>query len=567
MRRRDHRLRLRKPMSTRSAVTTKNANFAMKTFSHSVVKLAVSALALVTAVWTGGSSAITFLNPTLDTPTYSADNWYQNPSGASVAWTFTGVSGIRYFNYPDGANGRQAAYLAAQGTAASLGRMSQTVDLPAGTYQIRYLMARGAGNDNGGSGAAQPIQFQVGKTAGTLANVGAVQYPRWYSYSYIQPIYKRAAAGWPESMFETWWTQPFTVLPADAGPHILSFVATDQNALESQDSVTYLDQLTIVQAPSGQFSNGSFEALDANGTTPTGWTVLGAAQSIPSSAMGRDGNRSLIIKSLSNNGYATQAVTVAQGRYSVSARIRKDAESVEACAVNVVRIVGSTSTALGTLVPPVGVDFVSTTTASFDLTAGTHNIRFEPAPCAANQRVLEIDSVTLNNAGPTFGNANFETPDARVTSAPGYHAPQGERGAYRDNPTGASWTFQSGSGISRNPIPPSGGLVYSTPSTTDGAQFAYLFSNSGVEQSVALDPGRYVVTYVATSTTPNNMQASGTVKVKVNGTTVSTAPAFRNYDLSMTERMSAPFDITSQGNYTIRLEGNDAYIVRHEFCR
>lgn len=505
------------------------------------------------------SLAQALINPSFETPVYTVDNWYQNPSGAGVAWSFTGVSGIRYFANPDGSNGRQAAYLAGEGTTASLGRMSQTVSLPAGTYQIRFLAARGAGSDNGGTGAEQPIHFQVGSSLATLSDVGAIMHPRWYGPTNVQPT-SRVAPSYPEGAFETWWTQPFAVA---GGSTVVSFAATEPSALESQDAVTYLDQMVIVQV-SAQFQNGSFETVNANGTTPTGWTVGGNAQAVGSGADGRDGARAALITYFQYGGTLTQNVTVPAGKYSVSARLRKDADGV-ACGVSVLRVVGGTGTGLATLPPPASTQFMSATSGSFDLTAGTHQIQLSSAPCGATQRVVEIDAVTLNRAGPSFGNVSFETPDARVTTAPGYVAPSGERGAYRDNPQGATWTFQTGSGVMRNPSPPGGGsVIYYTPSTNQGSQYAYLKgSNKGFEQAVTLSPGWYVLVLPATTINATNLDSSGSLTVKVNNTTISTMPGFHNWDLSMSERMSAPFEVTAAmalSNVTVRVQGTSMLV-------
>ncbi|GEM_PF-6950808 len=116
-------------------------------FANVAGSMAFFALSFATLAVQGQSQPI---NSSFETPTYGGGMLYPSPSGAGVGWTFRGSSGIRYFASSQGSNGLQAAYLASDGSTATLGTLSQTIALLPGKYQIRYVAARGLGNIAGG---------------------------------------------------------------------------------------------------------------------------------------------------------------------------------------------------------------------------------------------------------------------------------------------------------------------------------------------------------------------------------------------------------------------------------
>jgi hypothetical protein len=491
-----------------------------------------------------------FNNPSFEQPAYSAESWNLTPSFASSQWNFTGTSGIRYFANPDGSNGRQAAYVAAEGTVASLGRVSQSVSLAPGKYLVRYLAARGAGYDAGGAGAVQPMQVYLGTSDATLAPIGAAIYPRWRSPP-VQPN-ARVTPTYEESGFETWWTQPFDIAPGLGGNYTIAFGATNPAALESQDSATYIDQVTIVQVKAA-FTNGSFELVDGNGN-PVGWYVGPNTSGQASSTPGQDGDRSLQFNYIQYGGYLEQSVTLPAGNYSISAKSRKSSNGF-ACPTSV-NITGPAGTVYTSLAGPANQDFVSTTSDAFTLVSGTHRFAFINF-CGGAQQTVYLDALVLNSAGSAFVNPSFEVPDVADSAAPGYVAPgyfNGEAGAFRSQPAGATWAFDTNTGIMKNSAPCCGSsILYAWPYSTFGTQYAFLngaMAGSGMSQSVYFDQGNYAIVMPAAS-----YYQPSSLTVRIDGNVVSTIPRLSDPDTGLTERMSAPFSITNAGNYVVKLEG------------
>ena len=390
-------------------------------------------------------------NASFETPAYGATGRNASPAGAS--WAFAGTAGIERLNSAFGAavggyNGQQVAYLSSAGSVATLGSVAQNVNFPqSGQYYLRFQAGR-LGADNA---------FKI-----TIAGAQVD--------SYIKP---RAIGGAGSPHLDAWWTVPFTI--STPGMYEVKFQATDIAATLAAGDVLLLDQVVVAYA-TGAFPNGSFEG-------GAGWTLSGYAAIDAGGPSGISGNNALRLRFGSYGGAAQSApVSIAAGRYSVSARLAKSGGG-DGCTQYISYVYNGTSyTAVG-LPPPDEPDFVPYTSNSFNLPGGTYYFYLSET-CGGNWATTLIDALVLNRAGPDFANASFETPDigppANDSSTPRLN-----------NPSGASWAF---TGLVSRIQGNSGAYVYYEPRTTSGKQFADIGISSGaVTQTLTMDQGTYVL--------------------------------------------------------------------------
>ena len=205
----------------------------------------------------GGVVETTIANGSFESP--AVDSYVYNPSGAS--WTFSNSSAIQANGSAWGAatapDGRQTAVL--QGVSNSLGSISQTVNLAAGSYRLAFKTARR-------SGQIQPVRFSV-----DAIQVGADITPS-------------------SDAFADSTTANFTVT---AGNHVLQFEATDG----SSDKSTFIDLVSLLPANDGSTPGAlpaGWAAQDVGGVSVAGsttqdngtWTVTGSGADIWGSADG-----------------------------------------------------------------------------------------------------------------------------------------------------------------------------------------------------------------------------------------------------------------------------------------
>jgi predicted Zn-dependent protease len=169
-----------------------------------------SSVALSQSVNPSGSSSTTttFVNASFETPALSSGGYQYNPSGAGIGWTFSSNSGIESNGSAWGAalapDGKQAAFLQ------SLGTISQTVSLNAGSYTLSFQAAR---RNCCVSPYVQPVKVTVDGV-----QIGSLVSPASTSFSLVSIA--------------------FTV--GSSGAHTIVFAGTD-----GTDKTTFIDAVTI----------------------------------------------------------------------------------------------------------------------------------------------------------------------------------------------------------------------------------------------------------------------------------------------------------------------------------
>ncbi len=453
-------------------------------------------------------------NPSFETPTYASAGRNAAPAGA--IWAFTGTAGIERFQTPGavastgGFNGMQAAYLSSTGTAGSLGAVAQMVNFPlAGQYTVRFMAGRlGATNSLAITVGGVPVDSAI-----TPRAIGSPGYPQ----------------------LESWWTLPFSI--SAPGNYEVKLAATQASATLAGGNVLLVDQVTVAGVPFA-LPNSSFETT--TGTSPvvaTGWTLTDSnIDTVTRSGMAGNNALSVGTGSLSGSATTTTAITVAAGRYSLSARLASSGGGT-ACPATFYRRTGGNGVALASLPAVTGTDPMPYTSASFDLPDGTFTFAFTQL-CGAASGAILIDAVVLNRAGPNFANVSFETPNLGAP-ANAYAIPR------QYNPTGSSWTFTgTAAGIQGNP-----GTSATAPVTDVGKQYAVTHSSNGTfTQALTVEQGTYAI--VARAST-------GAFRVTINGTPLtgvlrgSTVPNGTGNGNIFSEVMSEPFTVLNTTTVTL----------------
>jgi len=143
-------------------------------------------------------------------------------------------------------------------------------------------------------------------------------------------------------------------------------------------------------------------------------------------------------------------------------------------------------------------------------------------------------NVSQGSGGPPFTNVGFETPNLG--------------GAFQYAPSGATWTFSGGAGISGNAT----AFTNGNPNAPEGAQVGFLQGiNSQITQTASIPAGQYTLSLRAAQR-GNYQFGTQIVQVQVDGVTVGQyqppGTAYGTYQISA-------FTIASSGNHTIALIG------------
>jgi RHS repeat-associated protein len=128
-------------------------------------------------------------------------------------------------------------------------------------------------------------------------------------------------------------------------------------------------------------------------------------------------------------------------------------------------------------IQPKSSDYASFSTAPFTLPAGSYTMTFE---ISSGDDVILIDSVALNNM--LVANGDFETPDVYKTS-----------GGYEYQPSGATWSFTSHSGIAFN----GSDLTSQNPDAPDGKQVGFIYGQGKIFQTHTVSAGTYTLSFQA----------------------------------------------------------------------
>ncbi len=444
-----------------------------------------------------------FSNGGFEAPNLAGSYQYL-PSGAT--WVFTGGAGItgngNAFTSGNGPapEGSQAAFL--QGT----GMVAQTVNLAAGAYTVSFQAAQ-RGNFQSGT---QIVRVQLdGVTVG--------QY---------QP---------PNTAYTNYTTPSFTV--ASSGNHTITLVGVGSGA----DFTAFIDDVRLAAASTpAAFSNGGFEAPNLAGSyqyLPSGatWVFTGGAGITGNGNAFTSGNGPAPEGSqaafLQGTGMVAQTVNLAAGAYTVSFQAAQRGNFQSGTQIVRVQLDGVT---VGQYQPP-NTAYTNYTTPSFTVaSSGNHTITLVGVGSGADFTAF-IDDVRLAAASTpaAFSNGGFEAPNLA--------------GSYQYLPSGATWVFTGGAGITGN----GNAFTSGNGPAPEGSQAAFLQGTGMVAQTVNLAAGAYTVSFQAAQR--GNFQ-SGTqiVRVQLDGVTVG---QYQPPNTAYTNYTTPSFTVASSGNHTITLVG------------
>ncbi len=154
-----------------------------------------------------------------------------------------------------------------------------------------------------------------------------------------------------------------------------------------------------------------------------------------------------------------------------------------------------------------------------------------------DRRGVLIGSSALT-ATNIVSNPGFESPQAPFTVPPATNS------LYWYNPSGASWTFSTSSGLVAN------GSGFSNPDSPDGTQAAFVQRTGSISQTVTFAAGTYTLNFQAAQR-PGNQQ---TFQVLIDGSVVGTfQPTGAGYQTLSTDA----FSVTA-GSHTIEFLGTNA---------
>ena len=443
------------------------------------------------------------------------------PSG--TAWTFGGTAGVSgnasafTSNNPASPAGPQVAFIQNNGT------VNQTIQsLTAGSYQLSFSAAQR------GNYQASREDFTVtldGVTVGTFTPTGLSYNP----YA----------------------TALFAV---SAGNHVIGFQGLDT---AGGDNTALIGNVTL-----GVASNNAPVLGDAGLETPvlaagsavadpsgTPWTFAGSSGIAANGSAYTSSNPTAPegsqVAFLEQQGSFTQSPTGwLAGSYQITFSAAQRG-SVNPSREDFKVLIDGVAVAT---FAPTGVAYLTYTTPTFTVTAGTHSISFQGLDTAGGDNTALIDGVVTSltkvtpsvvpalAAAPTLGDAGFET----VSAGAGFLV----------DPAGSAWTFSGPSGVAAN------GSAYtsSNPTAPDGTQVAFLQTTGSFTQTVAgWTAGTYLVSF--SSAQRGVLQASRQdFEVLIDGKVVNTfAPSSSGYMTYWT----APFTVTA-GAHSITFQGLDS---------
>ena len=232
-----------------------------------------------------------------------------------------------------------------------------------------------------------------------------------------------------------------------------------------------------------------------------------------------------------NAGRIAQTATLAAGQYAVSFRAAQRGNVQLGTQVIAVVVDGVT---VGQFQPP-GTDYALYHTPAFALaSSGLHTVELVGVGGGGSDFSAFVDDVQIGAPVSTpLANLGFETPSLA--------------GGYQYAPSGATWTFSAGAGITGN----GNAFTSGNPVAPEGTQVGFIQGNYGMVQSATFAPGQYVVSFQAAQR-GNYQQGTQVVDVRIDGTSVGQCePAGASYALCQTP----PFTIAVGGDHTLALVG------------
>lgn len=287
-----------------------------------------------------------------------------NPTGS--AWTFTSGSGLAAngsgmtAGNPDAGQGNQVAFIQKQNS------ISQTVNLTAGTYAIRFLAAQ-----RGNLPSTQTLEVLIdGNVVGTFNSLRGTSYVPLTTSSFVLA----------------------------AGEHTVTFKGTNLNG---GDNTMLIDQASII-TPASAVNDAGFElpALQAGAFAynPTGspWTFTGAAGVAANGSGFTRGNPNAPqggqVAFLQRAGSFSEVVPFVAGNYTISfsAAQRGNLNSRQTFQVLL------DGTVIGTFNTFSSASYGTLTTSTFAATTGNHTITFRGTNLYGGDNTILIDQVTIN---------------------------------------------------------------------------------------------------------------------------------------------------------------------------
>ena len=199
---------------------------------------------------------------------------------------------------------------------------------------------------------------------------------------------------------------------------------------------------------------------------------------------------------------------------------------------------------MGTTFTPSGTSYQGYSTVAFTVTAErTHTITFQGLNSAGGDNTAFLDQVAVTPAStPSIGDPNFEQVAVGADK-------------FQYAPTGSSWAFSGGSGISGN----NSAFTSGNPPAPQGVQVAFLQGTGSFTQSVTgWAAGSYVLTFDAAQR--GNLGVSQqNLEVLIDGSVVGTfTPSSTSYQSYST----LAFTVTA-GTHTIEFQGLTCQRIRH----
>jgi hypothetical protein len=181
--------------------------------------------------------------------------------------------------------------------------------------------------------------------------------------------------------------------------------------------------------------------------------------------------------------------------------------------------------------------------------AGSGNAR--TATCNGNSLTIGTHSIVASYGGDAGNAASSSAPLSQVIvgaglSNGGFEIPS-LAGGYQFSPSGATWAFVSGGGISGN----STAFTSGDPPAPEGVQVAFLQNGGAMAQTVNITPGQYTLSFKAAQR-GNYQVGTQVVQVQVDGVAVG---QYQPPNTAYSSYQTPPFTIATSGNHTVTLAG------------
>lgn len=174
------------------------------------------------------------------------------------------------------------------------------------------------------------------------------------------------------------------------------------------------------------------------------------------------------------------------------------------------------------------------TCATSGLTAGTHSIVASYSGDSGNTASSSSALSQVITSGSAFANGGFESPSVA--------------GGYQYAPSGATWTFIGGAGITANGT----GFTNGNPNAPEGSQVAFVQgSGSGVTQTATLAAGQYTLGLQAAQR-GNYQFGTQVIRVQVDGVTVG---QYQPPGVAYSSYQTPAFTLSTTGGHVITLTG------------